>query len=224
METLLETFDELGENSTLRLRLLFSILGTLTPGILHNLGLYSLGELGESASIKRIESALRGKNKELRELAVQILGKVAQKAPISLLLACLADSNREVRHVAIDILKKTHPETLLSVEPEAVAVLLDQEPTGILGSIVQRAFVNFVGERKSPSPHLLASLKECLSWMHWEVRMEAARTLGEIHRNIPDDIIKQLDKLQRDPESEAVREAASEALAKILSFESLEDS
>ena len=59
-----------------------------------------------------------------------------------------------------------------------------------------------------------------LDWPYWEVRMKAAEALGAIHRNIPDHAIRRLLELRHDPQALAVREAADEALAEILSRES----
>jgi hypothetical protein len=54
--------------------------------------------------------------------------------------------------------------------------------------------------------------------------MKAAQACGKAQRTISDAAIQRLLKLRHDPQSQAVREAADDALAKILSLEnSLED-
>jgi hypothetical protein len=66
-----------------------------------------------------------------------------------------------------------------------------------------------------------SEVTELLDWPYWEVRMQAAETLGELCRNIPDAAIRRLLALRRDPDPlmKSVREAADDALAEILSLE-----
>lgn len=58
-----------------------------------------------------------------------------------------------------------------------------------------------------------------LDWPHWEVRVKAAQALRQIRRTIPDAAIRRLLELRHDPHSRAVRMAADDALAAILSLE-----
>jgi HEAT repeat protein len=71
------------------------------------------------------------------------------------------------------------------------------------------------------TPRVLAKVTELLDWPYWQVRMEAAETLGELRRNIPDAALRRLLALRRnsDPLMKPVCSAADNALAKILSIE-----
>jgi HEAT repeat protein len=68
---------------------------------------------------------------------------------------------------------------------------------------------------------LLEKLTELLNWPHWQVRLKAIEALAQLRRNIPDSAIRRLLELRRDldPKMQAVREAADDALAEILSLE-----
>jgi len=72
---------------------------------------------------------------------------------------------------------------------------------------------------KLPLPAILDELTELLDWPHWQVRINAARALGSIRRNIPDEAIRRLLELRRHDPVRVVREAADDALAEILSLE-----
>src|SRR6266436_1425489 len=71
------------------------------------------------------------------------------------------------------------------------------------------------------SPGLLEKLTEPLDYPHWQVRLKAIQALGHLRRNIPDAAIRRLLAFRRDPDLKmrAVREAADDALAEILSLE-----
>jgi HEAT repeat protein len=66
------------------------------------------------------------------------------------------------------------------------------------------------------SPTLFDVLTQLLHWPYWEVRMKAVQALGKLQGKIPDATIHRLFALHEDPDSRAVRQAASEALGKIL--------
>ncbi len=55
----------------------------------------------------------------------------------------------------------------------------------------------------------------------WQVRLKAIQAFGRLRRNIPDVAIQRLLAFRRDPDPRmrAVREAADDALAEILSLE-----
>jgi HEAT repeat protein len=76
-----------------------------------------------------------------------------------------------------------------------------------------------LGDIDQAHPVLIARLSDLLDWPYGGVRMNAAQALGQLRRNIPDATIRRLLDLRHDPQSRVVREAADEALAKILSLE-----
>ncbi len=82
-------------------------------------------------------------------------------------------------------------------------------------------FAETIGELGIPSTKLLEKLTELLASPSWQVRMKAIQALGQLRRNIPDAAIRRLLELRRDPDPKmrAVREAADDALAEILSLE-----
>ena len=59
-----------------------------------------------------------------------------------------------------------------------------------------------------------------LDWHYWQVRVKAARALGQIRRNIPDVAIKRLLVMrgERGALMRSVSEAADDALLEILSL------
>lgn len=155
--------------------------------------------------------------------AAEALGDLGERAPAEPLLSALGntsgDEERNPCLTAAAALFRTHPEAFLRIVPEAEAVLRGQPAGKILGSHVQEFTARMIGTWKQGSPLLLGKLTELLDWHYWQVRLRAAWALGEIRRNIPDAAIRRLLELRHDPLSRAVREAADEALASILSLE-----
>jgi HEAT repeat protein len=182
-------------------------------------GIQLLEALGELAPVELLVDALRDRDENVRMKAAEILGKLGVHAPADVLLAALGDSVQGVRRSAIKSLQQTHPDVISAIQPEASSVFLRGEPEPILGSLKLGTFLTFLRDIRRPSLSLFEKLKECLSWPYWEVRMMAAQTLAKLRRNIPDDVITRLTELRFDQEADAVRKAADEALAEILSLE-----
>ena len=90
----------------------------------------------------------------------------------------------------------------------------------VFASLVQLSVAETIGTMGLASTPLLEKLTELLDWPHWQVRRKAIQALGQLHRNIPDVAIVRLLQLRCDPDPKmrAVREAADDALAEILSL------
>ncbi len=141
--------------------------------------------------------------------------------PIELLVATLGDEDRYVGCAAAYALIKIDPEALSTVIPEVIAILQGQPSGTVLGSLNQGFIAEVLGGLGHTSPIILEKLTQLLNWPYWQVRMKAAHALGKLRRSIPNATIKRLLELQRDPDPkmQAVREAADDALAEILSLE-----
>ena len=146
-----------------------------------------------------------------------------KRIPPELLLESLGDEDSDVRikRRALQTLKEVYPESLFNVTAEATGILQGQ-PTGkIFSSLAQSFIARFIGSMEHTSPVLLEKLTELLDRPFWQRTMNAAQALGELRRGIPDVAIHRLLELRRDPDPRmrAVREAADNALAEILSLE-----
>ena len=177
-----------------------------------------LGEQGERVLLEM----LHDENGNVRQAAVEALGQQGERIPFDSLIVVIGDESEDVRMAAIEIVKKNAPEALLPVIDEAVAVLQGQAPGRILCSLAH-GFVDEtlgeLGEFGLSSAPLIEEVAKLLDWHYWQVRVSAARALGQIRRNIPDAAIKRLLELRRNDPVRAVREAADDALAEILSLE-----
>ena len=158
-------------------------------------------------------------SKRVRALAIRVLGQFGTCAPVDLLLAMLGDTEQEVRDAAAEALKKTYPETLLTIAPEAISILQGQNPSAPFDSIAQAFFADTVMNMEYASPAIFERLTQLLDWPYWQVRLKAIHAFGKLRRNVPDQAIRRLYELRRDPQSRAVREAADQVLAEILSLE-----
>jgi HEAT repeat protein len=151
---------------------------------------------------------------------LSLLAKYGSDAPVEPLLALLGDSNRAICKNAAEALYQTHPEVFAEVARQAEAILRG-EPTGeVFASRVQSRIADRVKVIERATPAVLTMIADVLDWPYWEVRMKAAQALGAVQRNIPDRAIRRLIELRHDPYSQAVGQAADEALAEILSRES----
>lgn len=183
----------------------------------------ALKESGIQVILDRLVRALGDSNEENRATAAELSGSLGRYAPIRPLLEALGDSSSDVRRSAAWALKRTHPHVLLWVVPEAAACLLDQGisqiPYPVIESVRKSFIAEEIGKMMNVSKGLLDELITLLHWPYWEVQMKAARALGNIHRNIPNDVINHLRGLRQNSLSQAVREAADDALADILLLE-----
>ncbi len=179
----------------------------------------ALGEIGGRIPLEPLLAAVDEEDDFIREAVITALGKLEGPEPIEPLVAALGDSEKHVRDAAMETLHQTHPEALLAVVPEAIAIVQGGESGNVLGSMEQGVIAEAIGNLGYDSPILLEKLTQLLDWPYWEVQMKAAQALGTIRRNIPDATIRRLLELRHDSRSRTVCVAANNALAEILSLE-----
>ena len=181
----------------------------------------ALGNLGNRTPLDPLLASLHDTDSSVRYTAVTALGNLKERVPLEPLLEALQDEDLWVRSRAIKVIQKREPKALQSLSQEALALLEGNTLGPIFRSIAFGFFANTLGGIGSASPDTLEQLTELLQWPYWQVRMKAARALGQIRRNIPDEAIRRLLVLQRDtdPHNRAVQKAADDALAEILSLE-----
>jgi hypothetical protein len=83
----------------------------------------------------------------------------------------------------------------------------------------QRRIAYQIGWMERVTPPLMAMLVELLDYPYWEVRLEVVRALGKIRHSIPDRALLRLMELRSNSQSQTMREAVDDALAKILAPE-----
>ncbi len=176
----------------------------------------ALGKLQEFVSPHHFIEALYDTDEHIRKTAVVLLHDVEEVDLSDHIFLLLGDSNEEVRSAALQMLRKTH---LREVIDEVRAVLQGKKSKLLLESVSQGFIAETLGNIELALPGLLKKLADLLEWPHWQVQMNAARSLGKIHHNIPADAIHSLYKLRHSPYPKPVRQAADEALANILSLE-----
>jgi HEAT repeat protein len=117
-------------------------------------------------------------------------------------------------------LRRLAPEKAHAAIADAEALLLDNTLAPLFGQTADHALMytlRYVIKRAIPS--VFAHISQALASPHWNVRLAAIGALQEHHRNVPDDIIRQLYALRYDRESARIRSQADKALAAILSLE-----
>lgn len=175
--------------------------------------------LEEQIPLEPILNLFDRENVRLRASVIRILGRFGTRAPVDLLIATLGDSEQSVREAAAETLKQAHPEALHALASEAVSLLQEQKSGSPFDSVAHAFFADLVKHVGYASPAVFERLTELLDWPYWEVRVKAIRAFGELRRSIPDKAIRRLLELRDDPQSRAVRQAADEVLAEILSLE-----
>jgi HEAT repeat protein len=184
----------------------------------------ALGKLGRNAPVEIITAGLGSDDFHVRNCAAMACRHLGAAAPIMRLQQALGDLMSDMREAAQTTLAEVAPWALEEVLPEALAILSGESAGSIFGSMIQVNVARRLGAAGIASAAVFAMLTELLDWPYSQVREEACKALGEIRQSIPDTSIRRLLTLRGDPESEAVRFAADDALAKILSLEtSLED-
>ena len=178
----------------------------------------ALGEQEKRVSLEVLIKALEDEDSDVRYVAVEALSKQSERVPHELLLFAIGDDDLDVQNVVIDLLHAHFPRLLNDVAIEARAILQGQEPRKFFGSITNGYLAELIGDMGYVSSFFTEQLLPMLDWHYWQVRMKAARALGQIRRNIPDGAIQRLLELRHDP-VRAVREAADDALGEILSLE-----
>ncbi len=161
-------------------------------------------------------------DRNVRQATVEILELRDEPVPLELLMDLLSDEDSAIRQIALRILQKQSPQMLSDLASQALAVLDGQTMGQVFPTLIQMHVADTIGELGIiASTTLLEKLTELLDWPHWQIRIKAAQALGQIRRNIPDEAIQRLLELRRDPNPNmrAVRDAADDALAEILSLE-----
>jgi HEAT repeat protein len=159
-------------------------------------------------------------DEDAHKTELALLAKCGTRVPVAPLLASLGNFDPYVCVQAASALSQTHPEVFGEVAQQAEAILRGEPTAGFFASRVQSRIARRVYRMGCATPEVLALISDLLDWPYWPVRRDAAWALGSVHRNIPDQAIRRLLELRHDPESQAVREAADEALTEILSRES----
>lgn len=147
--------------------------------------------------------------------ALKILADKDSELAINYCITALGDSKSLLSLTAFQILQKIQPMLIPEIIQEATTLLDGGEPGRFFGTIKMRFLARLVGDIGRSTPELIAILDNLLDWPHWDVRMKAVQSLGKLRRNIPDTTIHHLQTVSRDTRSQAVREAADEALTKI---------
>jgi HEAT repeat protein len=184
--------------------------------IVREVALELLKQRTEHMPENQLKEGLESSSGALRASAVKVLEK---RIPFEKLKAMLGDSEEEVRLAAADTICQSYPETLHALVPELAAVFRGEGTSAALTSTAKSFTVEIIEYMENASAFLINQLTLLLDWHYWEVRMRAAQVLGKLRRNIPKEAIRRLLELRNDSESHAVRRAADDALAEILSLE-----
>ena len=156
----------------------------------------------------------------VRKLAVAAIGKHASPEYADRLLGALGDTDYGVRDAALTALKALGGAEIATVmSAEATDILMMRGGGDVLGAPIHDFIAQVVGDMDRTTPQMLKRVARFLDHHYWEVRMNAAVALGKARRNITDAAIRRLLALRNDDDSLAVRDAADDALAEILSLE-----
>ena len=179
------------------------------------------GIQGERMPIKPLLLLLYHKDESIRLAAIKVLETQSERVPLEPLVELLGDEDKDVRDVVLRILKKVAPDVLSDLVPQAIAVLQGKVVGDAFTSLTQMYVAETIGGLGIISTKSFEKLVEPLDYPSWQVRMKAIQALGQLRRNIPDAALRRLLELRRDPDPKmrAVREAADDALAEILSLE-----
>ena len=160
-------------------------------------------------------------DEDVRQAAIEILKMRNEPIPLDILINLLSDEDNDIRQTTLRIVQKQSPQMLSDLASQALAVLDGQIGGQVFPTLIQMHVADTIGELGIASTTLLEKLTELLDWPHWQVRIKAAQALGKIRRNIPDAALQRLLEMRRDPDPNmrAVRDAADDALAEILSLE-----
>ncbi len=179
----------------------------------------ALGKQGERVAVEVLIKALQDEDSYVRGAAVEALGKQRERVSVELVLPAIGDDDRSVQDAVISLFAAPHFRDMLTeVTTEARAILQGEAPGRFFGSITQGFLAEVIEDMGYISPLFVEQLLPMLDWHYWQVRIKAIRALGKIRRNIPDIAIHRLLELRHDSVP-AVRGAADDALAEILSLE-----
>lgn len=204
---------------------LLSLLQESATGIrMATLTALSQPGLLERVSVEIFLEATGDAESSVRSAALQVLKRKDQAQALACACAALGNTMAQAYlpktyQTPFEIVRELQPELLAEIRQEAMSILEGGQPGRFFQSIRMSFLADTIGNMGRATPELLARLGDLLDWPYWEVRMKATQALGKLRRNIPDAMIRQLLDLRHDPRSRAVREAADEALAEILSLE-----
>jgi HEAT repeat protein len=173
-------------------------------------------------SIDLLQPFFYGTNEGTWQAAVEVLEVLDEQILPDLLKDLLIYPDNAVRQVALRIAKKQNSSILSDLIQHAHTILEHNKVSGdIFIRLSQISFLTDIVDSGIPSASLLKLLTTLLDEPYWLVQKLAADALGQIRRNIPDQTIRRLLELRREPgpKMHAVREAADDALAEILSLE-----
>ncbi len=181
----------------------------------------ALKKSGKQVSIDALLLLLYEKDASIRQVAIEVLETQPERIPLEPFVELLADENGDVRDAAMQVLKKVAPQVVHDLVPQAMSILRGELVGNMFISLNQMFVADTISNLGLTSPGLLEKLTEPLDYPHWQVRLKAIQALGHLRRNIPDAAIRRLLAFRRDPDLKmrAVREAADDALAEILSLE-----
>jgi HEAT repeat protein len=200
---------------------------------------------GERVPIGSLLQGLYEGDRNVRRTVLEVLLGLKKPVPLEMLLIAVSDedtglignaalrlhtpflasgeSSNSIPVVgkAAQLLYNLYPDVMKQIAAEAIAILQGQSQGPFLGSITQCFVASVIYQLGYPAPEFLAKLTELLRWPHWLVRLNAIWALGKLRRNVPDEAIRRLLQLRRDPVPmmSAIRQAADNALAEILSLE-----
>ena len=158
-------------------------------------------------------------NAKVEKMALQALRDKDPHIATAHCIAALGDSNSEIALTAFEILQQIHPAIIPEIVQEATTLLEGGKSGRFFRTLSVGFLADVLGDMGRAAPDLIAHLDESLDWPYRQVRLKAVQALGKLRRNIPDATIRRLLELRHEPNSRAMREAADETLAEILSLE-----
>lgn len=176
---------------------------------------------GERVPLGSLLPGLYNRNRRVRQAILEVLQGLKKPVPLEMLMSAVVDEDMNVVSLAAQMLHDQYANILKQITVEAAAILQGQSQGSFLSSITQCFIASIIKQLGYPAPEFLAKLTDLLRWPHWLVRLNAIEALGKLRRNVPDEAIKRLLQLRRDPDPmmSAICQAADEALAEILSLE-----
>jgi HEAT repeat protein len=177
----------------------------------------TMGMGSQYFSSKQLLQAVTDEDTEVQHTALRALAAFGSRVPVEVILPLLSET--ELSQDALETLHQTHPEVLSNLAPQAEAILrLETLPAPFAARSYYR-IAETIGSIEKATPDVLDMLVDLLEWPQWDVQEQAAKALGAIKRNIPDQGIRALMTLRRTAEKKSVRLAADTALGEILSVE-----
>jgi len=201
-----------------RLPALLALSGRENQGIRAS-AVMGLALLGERAPGEALVQALHDAEAHIQWRACEALKQMGPHLPLDLLLPQVFVHDEVVRRQALDIIKTARPDALSHLAHEARARLM-ADPEGATSSQHLVLFAEAAGFIEQPSPTLIETLVEWLVHPDQEVRIQAALALGCLQQPLPDHGWQRLFALRASTNTQAVQQAATDALHELLSMES----